>query len=53
MSQHLCDAGDGILPASGDPTEAAWLSDLVNGCVSMLITVHQVRHIHMLSRHSH
>ncbi|EIE20316.1 hypothetical protein COCSUDRAFT_67577 [Coccomyxa subellipsoidea C-169] len=28
-------------PANGDPTEAAWLSDLVNGCVSMLITVHQ------------
>ncbi|KAK9904239.1 hypothetical protein WJX75_007439 [Coccomyxa subellipsoidea] len=34
-------SGAGTQPESGDPTEAAWLSDLVNGCVSMLITVHQ------------
>ncbi|BDA45560.1 probable protein lin-9 homolog at C-terminar half [Coccomyxa sp. Obi] len=39
--QEQIAAGDGLLPTSGDSTEAAWLSDLVNGCVSMLITVHQ------------
>ena len=31
----------------GDPAEAEWLSHLVNGCVSMLITVHQVSSVRM------
>lgn len=37
-----CDAAGAPGPGYRSPNEAAWLSDLINGCVSTLLLIHQV-----------